>query len=176
MKVGLPEEGVEWLARRLISRQIKDGPLDLNVQVRDFDGELLALSRHVAMRWRGRSTGKKGRSSTKAALCWSVRSWNRRLCPVCCQCHSKCCLDVLLWRQISQSFLTSRGACEECGIPAWPESKSPRAHEGRNRMEAGPRQGAHPAVCQTFICGLSNPAMRLRGKHAKLAGSSISGR
>ncbi|KAG6357473.1 hypothetical protein INS49_013350 [Diaporthe citri] len=49
VKKALPEEGVEWLAVRVTSKQIKDGKFDLDVSVRDVDGELVALSHHVAM-------------------------------------------------------------------------------------------------------------------------------
>lgn len=49
VKSALPEEGVEWLAVRITSKQIKDGRFDLEVSVRDVDGELIALSNHVAM-------------------------------------------------------------------------------------------------------------------------------
>ncbi|KAI1774200.1 thioesterase family protein [Hypoxylon cercidicola] len=66
-KMALPEEGVEWLAVRLASKQIKDGRFDLDIQVRDVDGELVALSHHVAMIVSiERNTGKSG--SAKAAL------------------------------------------------------------------------------------------------------------
>ncbi len=49
MKTPLPEEGAEWLAVRVTSRQIKDGRFDLDVTIRDADGELVALSNQVAM-------------------------------------------------------------------------------------------------------------------------------
>lgn len=49
VKMALPEAGVEWLAVRVTSKQIKDGKFDLDISVRDVDGELLALSHHVAM-------------------------------------------------------------------------------------------------------------------------------
>ncbi len=49
MKTPLPEEGAEWLAVRVTSKQIKDGRFDLDVMIRDADGELIALSHHVAM-------------------------------------------------------------------------------------------------------------------------------
>lgn len=66
VKAALPEEGVEWLALRVTSKQIKDGKFDIDVMVRDVDGEILALSQHVAMILSmERNTAK---SSTKAAL------------------------------------------------------------------------------------------------------------
>ncbi|KAL1866366.1 hypothetical protein Daus18300_006830 [Diaporthe australafricana] len=49
VKTALPEEGVEWLAVRVTSKQIKEGKFDLDISVRDVDGELVALSNHVAM-------------------------------------------------------------------------------------------------------------------------------
>ncbi|POS72542.1 hypothetical protein DHEL01_v209057 [Diaporthe helianthi] len=49
MKTALPEDGLEWLAVRVTSKQIKIGKFDLDISVRDTDGELLALSHHVAM-------------------------------------------------------------------------------------------------------------------------------
>lgn len=49
VKTALPEEGVEWLAVRVTSKQIKDGRFDLEISVRDVDGELVVLSNHVAM-------------------------------------------------------------------------------------------------------------------------------
>ncbi|KAI0382374.1 thioesterase family protein [Hypomontagnella monticulosa] len=67
-KMALPEEGVEWLAVRIASKQIKDGRFDLDMQVRNVDGELVVLSHHVAMIVSiMRNTGKKG-GSAKAAL------------------------------------------------------------------------------------------------------------
>lgn len=49
VKMALPEEGVKWLALRVTSKQIKDGRFDLDISVRGVDGELVALSHHVAM-------------------------------------------------------------------------------------------------------------------------------
>ncbi|KAI1644830.1 thioesterase-like superfamily-domain-containing protein [Daldinia loculata] len=48
-KTALPEEGVEWLAVRITSKQIKDGRFDLDMLIRDVEGEIVALSHHVAM-------------------------------------------------------------------------------------------------------------------------------
>ncbi|KAI1100597.1 thioesterase family protein [Jackrogersella minutella] len=48
-KKPLPEEGVEWLAVRVSLKQIKNGRFDLDLLVRDAEGELVALSQHVAM-------------------------------------------------------------------------------------------------------------------------------
>ncbi|KAI0602450.1 thioesterase family protein [Biscogniauxia sp. FL1348] len=49
VKTALPEEGVEWLAVRVTSKQIKDGRFDLDITIRDAEGQLVALSHHVAM-------------------------------------------------------------------------------------------------------------------------------
>ncbi|KAI1409863.1 thioesterase family protein [Hypoxylon sp. FL1857] len=63
----LPERGAEWLAVRVTAKQIKDGKFDLEVLVRDVEGEMVALSHHVAMIVSlDRNTGKKG--SPKPAL------------------------------------------------------------------------------------------------------------
>ena len=48
-KAALPEEGVEWLAMRVTSKQIRDGKFDLGITIRDAGGQLVALSHHVAM-------------------------------------------------------------------------------------------------------------------------------
>lgn len=66
-KTVLPEEGVEWLAVRVTTKQIKEGKFDIDVLVRDLDGELVALSHHVAMILSiERNTAK--RRSAKASL------------------------------------------------------------------------------------------------------------
>lgn len=49
VKKALPEEGVEWLAVRATSKQIKDGRFDFDVTIRDVDGDLVALSHHSSM-------------------------------------------------------------------------------------------------------------------------------
>lgn len=67
-KMALPEEGVEWLNVRVITKQIRDGRFDIEVLVRDLEGEMVALSNQVAMIVEfGRNTAKKS-SSAKAAL------------------------------------------------------------------------------------------------------------
>lgn len=48
-KMALPEGGVEWLAMRVTSKQIKNGKFDLDITIRDSEGQLVALSHHVAM-------------------------------------------------------------------------------------------------------------------------------
>lgn len=47
VKKALPKEGVEWLQMRVMSKQIKDGRLDLEVLLLDEHGDLVALSNHV---------------------------------------------------------------------------------------------------------------------------------
>ncbi|KAI0010009.1 hypothetical protein F4779DRAFT_617039 [Xylariaceae sp. FL0662B] len=49
VKKTLPDEGAEWLAVRLTSKQIENGRFDLDISARDMSGELVALSHHVAM-------------------------------------------------------------------------------------------------------------------------------
>ncbi|KAJ5291516.1 thioesterase family protein [Penicillium angulare] len=67
VKTALPDDGIEWLAVRVLSKQIKDGKFDLEVLVRDPDGAIIALSHHVGMILNiVQSTGKKGLS--KASL------------------------------------------------------------------------------------------------------------
>ncbi|KAK6829900.1 hypothetical protein PG989_010562 [Apiospora arundinis] len=67
-KSALPEEGVEWLAVRVTSKQIKDGKFDLDILVRDLEGELVALSHHVAMIVSVERNTKKRGPSSKAVL------------------------------------------------------------------------------------------------------------
>lgn len=45
----IPEEGVDWLFLRVRSRQIKNGRLDLDVEVWDADDDLVALSTHTTL-------------------------------------------------------------------------------------------------------------------------------
>ncbi|KAI1121450.1 thioesterase family protein [Nemania abortiva] len=65
MKMALPDEGVEWLAVRITSKQIKNAVFDLDITIRNVDGELVALSHHVAMIVdMGRNIGKSSPSSS----------------------------------------------------------------------------------------------------------------
>ncbi|KAH6675463.1 thioesterase-like superfamily-domain-containing protein [Halenospora varia] len=48
-KKPLPEEGVEWLFARVEAKQIKNGRMDLEVVVMDGEGDIVALSHHVAL-------------------------------------------------------------------------------------------------------------------------------
>lgn len=67
VKKKLPEQGVEWLAMRVTSRMIRDGRFDLDVIVREGEGEVVALSQHVALILSmGRNTSK--RKAEKAVL------------------------------------------------------------------------------------------------------------
>lgn len=45
----LPEEGVDWLFTRVRARAIRNGRFDLDVEVRDADDDLVALSTHCAL-------------------------------------------------------------------------------------------------------------------------------
>lgn len=45
----LPEKGVKWLNMRGTSKQIKDGNFDMEIVIRDEDGQLIAVSQHTAM-------------------------------------------------------------------------------------------------------------------------------
>ncbi|KAK2628149.1 hypothetical protein QTJ16_002795 [Diplocarpon rosae] len=49
VKKALPEEGVEWLFSRTTTKQIKNGRMDLEIVVLDADGEIVALSHHIAL-------------------------------------------------------------------------------------------------------------------------------
>ncbi|XXG97295.1 hypothetical protein Hte_003591 [Hypoxylon texense] len=68
VKKALPEGGVEWLAVRVTSKQIKDGRFDLEVQVRDTEGEMVALSHQVALIVSMERNTAQRASSTKASL------------------------------------------------------------------------------------------------------------
>ncbi len=49
IKKALPPEGVEWLFVRTWSKVIKNGRTDLNIVVMDEEGDVVALSQHVAL-------------------------------------------------------------------------------------------------------------------------------
>lgn len=49
VKKALPEEGVEWLFLRLQAKSIKNGRYDLEIIVKDAEGDLVALSHHMCM-------------------------------------------------------------------------------------------------------------------------------
>ena len=49
IKKVLPREGVEWLFSRVRIRQIRNGRMDIEVIVLDEEGDLVALSNHVAL-------------------------------------------------------------------------------------------------------------------------------
>ncbi|KAI8966841.1 thioesterase-like superfamily-domain-containing protein, partial [Daldinia sp. FL1419] len=68
VKKSLPEEGVEWLATRITSKQIKDGRFDLDMLIRDVGGETVALSYHVAMILSMERNTSRRDTSNKAAL------------------------------------------------------------------------------------------------------------
>ena len=45
----LPEEGVEWLFTRTKAKSIKNGRFDLDIEVWDAEGELVAISSHSSL-------------------------------------------------------------------------------------------------------------------------------
>ena len=49
IKKSLPEEGVEWLFSRVVTKQIKNGRMDIEITILDEGGEIVALSQHVAL-------------------------------------------------------------------------------------------------------------------------------
>ncbi|KAF1815881.1 hypothetical protein P152DRAFT_390013 [Eremomyces bilateralis CBS 781.70] len=49
VKKALPEEGVDWLFCRIHSKQVKNGRMDLDILILDEQGDLVALSHHVAL-------------------------------------------------------------------------------------------------------------------------------
>jgi acyl-CoA thioesterase len=61
IKKVLPPDGVDFLFVRARAKQIKNGRADLEVVILDEDGELVALSHHVALILSSkRNTGKRG--------------------------------------------------------------------------------------------------------------------
>lgn len=69
VKAALPEEGADWLAVRIVAKQIKDGRFDMEVIVRDVDDELIALSHHVALMLDvERAAKSKSKATSKAVL------------------------------------------------------------------------------------------------------------
>ncbi|KAI6084449.1 thioesterase-like superfamily-domain-containing protein [Hypoxylon rubiginosum] len=67
-KALLPREGVEWLAVRLIAKQIKNGRFDIDILVRTVEGEIVALSHQVAMIVSIERNTKKASRLMKGAL------------------------------------------------------------------------------------------------------------
>jgi len=49
VKKPLPSEGVQWLFSRVRAKQIKNGRMDLEVVILDEEGDLVALSHHIAL-------------------------------------------------------------------------------------------------------------------------------
>ncbi|RYC61343.1 hypothetical protein CHU98_g4863 [Xylaria longipes] len=68
VKTALPEEGAEWLAVRVTSTQIKGGRFDLELLLRDVEGEIVALSHHVALILSIERNMAKQDSSSKLSL------------------------------------------------------------------------------------------------------------
>ncbi|KAI0152993.1 thioesterase family protein [Xylariaceae sp. FL1272] len=69
VKTALPDEGVEWIAVRIVAKEMKNGRFDMEVIVRDTDDELIALSHHVALMLDvERAARSKTKSKSKASL------------------------------------------------------------------------------------------------------------
>ncbi|KAK0728861.1 thioesterase-like superfamily-domain-containing protein [Lasiosphaeria miniovina] len=67
-KKTLPAKGLDWLRLRVQTKQIRNGRLDLEVVVMDADGELVALSQHVALILdSARNTGERKTKTGKAS-------------------------------------------------------------------------------------------------------------
>lgn len=49
IKKSLPDEGVEWLFCRVDTKLMKNGRMDLEIVIMDAEGEIVALSHHVAL-------------------------------------------------------------------------------------------------------------------------------
>lgn len=47
IKKSLPAEGVEWLGVRVQMKKIQNGRMDLEIQVLDAEGDIVALSHHI---------------------------------------------------------------------------------------------------------------------------------
>ncbi|KAI1351524.1 thioesterase-like superfamily-domain-containing protein [Xylaria sp. FL0043] len=66
VKKALPPEGVEWLHVRVHAKQIRNGRYDYEVVIFDEEGDIVALSHHVAMVMDGsRNTAKRGKRGSK---------------------------------------------------------------------------------------------------------------
>lgn len=63
MKKRLPADGVEWLRYRTVCKAINNGRYDAEVMVFDVQGELVALSHHVAMAVGMDRNEKRGKSN-----------------------------------------------------------------------------------------------------------------
>ena len=48
-KKALPEVGVEWLFSRVRTKKIEKERMDLEVEIRDEGGKVVALNQHVAL-------------------------------------------------------------------------------------------------------------------------------
>jgi len=45
----IPDEGLEWLFVRVAAKQIRNGRMDLEIVIMDAEGDIIALSHHVAL-------------------------------------------------------------------------------------------------------------------------------
>jgi len=65
-KKPLPDEGVEWLFARVGTKQIKNGRMDIEVIIRDEEGEIVALSHHASLALdASRNTAKRKPAGSK---------------------------------------------------------------------------------------------------------------
>ncbi|KAK3686214.1 thioesterase-like superfamily-domain-containing protein [Podospora appendiculata] len=69
-KKALPEQGAQWLQLRVLSKQIRNGRLDLEVSVLDEEGELVALSHHVdlILGSERNTSGRKGKGKKASRI------------------------------------------------------------------------------------------------------------
>ena len=49
IKKALPAEGLEWLFSRVKAKQVRNGRMDIEVLILDKEGDIVALSNHVAL-------------------------------------------------------------------------------------------------------------------------------
>lgn len=66
IKKALPSEGVEWLGVRVQMKKIQNGRMDLEVQVLDAEGDIVALSHHIGFILdASRNTAARSKQDTK---------------------------------------------------------------------------------------------------------------
>ncbi|KAH8815256.1 thioesterase-like superfamily-domain-containing protein [Xylogone sp. PMI_703] len=65
-KKALPDEGVEWLFARVNVKQIKNGRMDLDIIIKDAEGDIVAISNHSALALdASRNTAQRGQGKSK---------------------------------------------------------------------------------------------------------------
>jgi hypothetical protein len=66
IKKALPPDGVKWLFARVRAKEIKNGRMDLEVVIIDQEGDIVALSHHVALVLGAeRNTSQRGHETSK---------------------------------------------------------------------------------------------------------------